>query len=76
MPVIGMNFVQQPAPRDTKCSECGRPIVKGTECLASIRDGKVRKRVCSEDCRLEFDARIWQTIAAKNTKRRSKTTEL
>ena len=73
MSVLGSNFVTQPAPRKMKCSECGHPIAQGQETLASVSDGKVRKRVCSEDCRLEFDARIWQTIARKNTKRQQKT---
>lgn len=68
MSVLGASFVKQPAPRKVKCSECGHPIAEGQETLVSVYDGKVRKRVCSEDCRLKFDARIWQTIAKKNAK--------
>jgi len=38
--------------------------------LASVKKGKVKKAVCSEECRQEFDARVWQEFADLNEKRR------
>jgi hypothetical protein len=46
--------------------------MSGQPILQSIKNGKVKKVVCSEKCRLDFDARIWQEIAARNEKRRKK----
>lgn len=61
--LIGSDFVEQTAPRLTYCSECARKIPAGEVALVSLKYGKVQKRVCSEDCRLEFDARFWDEIA-------------
>jgi hypothetical protein len=66
MALIGNDFIKRPATRSCYCSECGKKIRKGEPELVSIRRGKVRKRVCSEECRLEFDSAIWQEFADKN----------
>lgn len=63
MSAIGSDFITRVAMKAAKCSECGRQIPAGTRELVSIRKGKVQKRVCSEDCRLEFDARFWEQRA-------------
>lgn len=68
MALIGNDFVVQTAPFSCRCSECSKEIDKGEECLVSIRRGRVQKRVCSEDCRLEFDSRFWDE-AARNRSR-------
>lgn len=61
--MIGSDFITRPAPRATKCSECGKHINAGESEMVSIRKGKVQKRVCSEECRLEFDNQFWQEVA-------------
>jgi len=53
-----------------RCSECGVGIPAGGDMLASVKKGKVKKAVCSEECRQEFDARVWQEFADLNEKRR------
>jgi hypothetical protein len=63
MTCIGNDFVRQLAPRGMPCSECGARISKGAECLVAIRKGKVQKRVCGEECRLQFDANYWDNLA-------------
>jgi len=63
MPAIGSDFITRPAAKRTKCSECGRNIAEGLPEMVSIRKGKVQKRVCSNECRLEFDNRYWQDRA-------------
>ena len=60
----GPNFVQQLCSRRCQCSECGRWLAAGDSALVSLRKGKVQKRVCGENCRLEFDARYWDERAA------------
>jgi hypothetical protein len=67
---IGSDFVEQIAPFKCRCSECPSDIQKGQVCLVSLRKGKVQKRVCCEDCRLEFDARFWQQVARNNQRKR------
>jgi predicted nucleic acid-binding Zn ribbon protein len=67
---IGSDFVTVFARQHRRCSECSKVILKGESYLASIKDGKVKKTVCSEECRLEFDARFWQNAAKRNTARR------
>jgi hypothetical protein len=39
------------------------PIRRRVRHLGAIRMGKVQKRVCSNECRLEFDNRYWQDRA-------------
>ena len=57
--MIGSDFVKVAAPYGFVCSECNQRVPKGGPCQVSIKDGKVKKRLCaSEDCRLEFDAHI------------------
>lgn len=56
-------FVESVTDYVRRCSECGEKIPKGNPALASIKNGKVRKVVCSENCRLEFDARFWENRA-------------
>jgi hypothetical protein len=70
MSAIGSDFVSEVRDSKSACSECGRCIPKGTSALVSRKGGKVRKIVCSEDCRLEFDARFWAHAARVNAKRR------
>lgn len=61
--LIGNNFTIQISNGKVRCSECGERVPKGLECLVSIQDGRVKKRVCSESCRLDFDDRYWQDRA-------------
>lgn len=61
--LIGSNFTTQISNGNVRCSECGERIPKGLECLVSIQNGRVQKRVCSESCRLDFDDRYWQEKA-------------
>jgi len=68
--MIGSDFQPRVYPHVIRCSECGRKIAAGETALASIREGKVKKIVCSEDCRQEFDARFWAEAARKNARRR------
>lgn len=72
--MLGNDFTPAFATRKGRCSECGMRIMAGQPILhsRSKKDGKVRKTVCSEKCRLDFDARIWQEIADRNEKRRRK----
>ena len=63
MPLIGSDFVLVKASKPVRCSECGKHIAKGENVLESVRFGKVQKRVCSEECRLEFDDKFWQERA-------------
>ena len=50
----------------TRCSECHRQIARGSPCLVS-RDaaGGVRKKVCSQECREDFDAALWEGLERK-----------
>ena len=61
MALIGSpaSFVVEKATRDFVCMECDRRVTKGETILASYRGGKLRKRVCSEDCRKTFDEEYW-----------------
>jgi hypothetical protein len=73
MTAIGSDFVKATAPYGFRCSECDRFIAKGLPCQVSVKDGKVKKRLCaSEDCRLEFDARVWSAFAWRNRKLRGR----
>ena len=60
MSLIGNDFVEQPAPYSAVCGECRGSIQAGEISLVSIRNGVVKKRVCSEECRQTFDDRFWQ----------------
>jgi hypothetical protein len=62
MSLIGSraDFKKKIYEHSVRCSECGR---KGTEMLVSIRKGKVKKRICSEACRVAFDDRFWREKA-------------
>ncbi len=68
MALIGSDFVRVISDRVRHCSQlnCGKRIKKGDTCLMSIRDGKVKKIVCSEDCRQDFDAEFWEGAAQRN----------
>jgi hypothetical protein len=68
--MLGSDFVPTVLKYRRHC-DCGRAMNVGESYLASIKRGKVQKWVCSEDCRLEFDARIWAEIARKNSRRRA-----
>jgi len=58
--LIGSDFITGVADKTYRCSECNKTIKKGDMILESVRFGKVKKRVCSEQCRLGFDDRYWQ----------------
>jgi hypothetical protein len=68
--LIGNDFIPEIRENSVHCSECNKKIRKGELCLVSIKKGKVQKRVCGEDCRLDFDARFWEIAAKVNNKRR------
>jgi hypothetical protein len=70
MPLIGNDFTLMTSTVRRRCSECGAGIPAGSDMLASVKYGKVRKVVCSENCRLEFDARVWQEFAERNQRNR------
>jgi hypothetical protein len=63
MSLIGSDFKKVTATNPCKCSECGVHIAPGVECLESFRMGRVQKRVCGEECRIEFDNNYWQERA-------------
>lgn len=63
MSAIGSDFLRQVYPKPTRCGECGKMFPAGFEWLVSFRNGRVQKRVCGEECRLEFDNRYWQERA-------------
>ena len=63
MPAIGSDFVWAASARKVRCSECSRYIAPGVASLVSIRNGRVQKRVCSDECRLEFENNYWQQVA-------------
>ena len=65
MALIGSDFMPEIVSRPAHCSECGERLAVGRKALVSIRNGKVQKRVCGENCRLEFDARFWDEAAQK-----------
>lgn len=58
--MIGTDFTIQVVAYRTRCGECKRTLSPGDTSLVSIRGGKVRKRVCSETCRIAFDDHYWQ----------------
>ena len=60
MALIGNDFNTIVLTHPSHCGECGKYLPKGTEMLVSIRFGKVQKRVCSEQCRIDFDDSFWQ----------------
>lgn len=64
--VIGSDFIKRIETKMVRCSECGKKIMPSEESLVSIKRGKVTKRVCSEECRREFDAAFWESIAYDN----------
>lgn len=70
MSLIGNDFVERVEAKTVYCSECGRKILPGEKSLVSLKGGKVKKRVCSEECRQTFDDAIWQAFADENEKRR------
>ena len=71
-PRIGNDFVPYSIAHVRRCGECGYKMQVGYRALASIREGKVKKIVCSEECRVDFDARFWQHVAFKNRKQRGR----
>lgn len=60
--MIGSDFIEMQSMERKRCSECGRNIEPKTNYLASIKRGKVKKIVCGEQCRLDFDDRFWQDV--------------
>lgn len=72
MNLIGSDFVKMVSDRRRRCSQCGGKIKKGDTCLLSIRGGKVKKIVCGESCRQEFDAEFWEAAAQRHHPREFK----
>ena len=68
--LIGSDFTQVVQTRKTRCSECGFNIPVGDTALESIKDGKCVKRVCGENCRMDFDDRFWSGVAARDKRLR------
>ena len=59
-------FKLETNPRRRRCSECRKWIFAGNDMLASRRpSGSLIKAVCSEDCRLEFEAEFFETLAER-----------
>lgn len=71
--LLGSDFTPDPVRRHARCGECGKKMRRGEVSLVSVRDGKVRKRVCGENCRLEFDDRMWQGVADKRARKNGDT---
>lgn len=61
--LIGNDFVLIVQTKPTRCSECGCKILKGATALESNKFGRCMKRVCSEQCRQDFDDAYWQARA-------------
>ncbi len=57
--MIGNDFQPETMERLWQCSECRKEFLKGTIALVSRKLGKVKKRVCSEECRKTFDFNYW-----------------
>ena len=55
MTLIGSDFTEKTYGISKTCSECLRRFPPDHVWLVSIRNGRVRKRVCSEECRMKFD---------------------
>jgi len=63
MSLIGNDFVPVVQTKAARCSQCRAKIPKGATALESHRFGKCQKRVCSEQCRQDFDDAYWQERA-------------
>lgn len=70
--MIGSDFKPTILVRSRRCGECSRNMSAGNTYLASIKDGKIKKWVCSEMRRLAFDDSFWQGIAEVNERRRKR----
>jgi hypothetical protein len=66
--MIGSDFIERVESKLVYCSECGRKIRPGEKSLCSMRGGKVIKRVCSEECRKDFDDAFWQSVAYERSR--------
>lgn len=66
-PLIGSraSFTNRTYPTAEICSECDKSHPAGHAWLVSIRNGRVQKRVCSEDCRFMFDHKYWRSLSIK-----------
>ena len=62
------SFVWEIAKRKRECSECRERIMLGQPFLISRRNGVVKKILCSDKCREEFDARYWDAQATMRGK--------
>lgn len=58
------DFAPETLWRNWTCGECWRFYERGKIVLVSRRNGRVRKIVCSEACREEFEQRFWEGKAA------------
>lgn len=68
--MIGSDFtIESVRKHCVYCSECGRKLGLNEPALVSKRNGVVKKRVCGENCRLEFDARFWGQVARHRDQR-------
>ena len=68
--MIGSDFKPKLYRKTIRCSECGLKFPAGSMMLVSEKSGKIKKVVCSEECRLDFDNKFWQAAATKNEGRK------
>jgi hypothetical protein len=66
--MIGNDFIEWTQLKTSRCSECNKVMLAGTKALASIRKGRVQKKICSEECRLVFDDKFWQSVAESRSR--------
>jgi len=59
------DFVLEVNSQMFRCSECGQKTAKGEETYVHRRNGKVMKRVCSEQCGKTFDYRMMREQARR-----------
>ena len=56
-----------------RCSECGARIPKGGPCLVSRnKESRVKKKVCSQECRETFDDKFWGGLVHAKEERRKR----
>lgn len=70
--MIGTDFEVHVSHRMRYCSECGSRILAGVAALASIKNGRIRKTVCGQECASKFDARFWAAAARERISREAR----
>ena len=57
----------------SRCSECHETIRKDGPCLVSRnKKGRIKKKVCSQECRETFDDKFWQGLVYAREERRKR----